>query len=179
MKASQSKPVLFILCGLPFSGKSTLGQAIAAYTNSAVVRFDDIYDAHAHQLMKALDTLAVWQTIRDMAKVEIMQLLSQGVSVVYDNTSFHVAHRRVLKEAAAMCGAEAIVIYVNTPIEVIRERQRKNRLTQERGDISDTDFRYVAEQMEKPTRDEGVVEYQPQMDLKVWLAELVSVDGLR
>ncbi len=179
MEGSPPKPILCILCGLPFSGKSTLGRAIATHTSSAIVRFDDIYDAHAQELTKKLDTLALWQAIRDLAKVEITRLLTQGVSVVYDNTNFHAAHRRELQEAVAICGAEAIVIYVNTPIEVIGERQRKNALTQERGAISETDFRYVAEQMEPPTSDERVVEYQPPMDLKVWLAELVGMDRSR
>src|SRR5437763_10969544 len=163
MEAAQPKPMLYILCGLPFAGKSTLGRAIAARTHGAIVRFDDLYDAHAHELAKALDTLAVWQAIRDRAKLEVTHWLSRGVSVVYDNTNFHVAHRRALQEAAALCGAEALVVYVNTPIDVIRERQRANALMQERRCVTETELRYVTEQMEKPTSDEGVIEYQPQM----------------
>src|SRR4051812_25686927 len=90
MDALPCLPTLYILCGLPFSGKSTLGRALAAQAGGAIVSFDELYAEHGEVLARTRDTLAVWQAIRELAGERIGALLRDGVSVVYDNTNFRV-----------------------------------------------------------------------------------------
>ncbi len=172
MNARSPQPILFILCGLPFSGKSTLGRALAAHTASVVVRFDDTYAAHAPDSPRIEDAFAFWQTLRDLDRSQIGTLLRQGHSVVYDNTNFLGAHRSALRAEATACAARPIVVYANTPIAVIDERRRTNTLTRAREDIADADLRYLVAQMEEPTSAEPMVEFRPGMDLARWLADL-------
>jgi predicted kinase len=165
-------PTLYILCGLPFAGKTSLGRMIAAYTGAAIVSFDDLYSAHGAELARTRDSLAVWQAVRDLAGERIAALLRRGVPVVYDNTNFRAAHRDALRVIAEEAGTRAIVVYVNTPVAVITARRTANARTQGREDITDADLAYVLAQWEAPLPGEDVIEFQPDADLPSRLAHL-------
>ncbi|MFN8516565.1 MAG: ATP-binding protein [Thermomicrobiales bacterium] len=174
MEVLPRPPTLYILCGLPFSGKSSLGEAIAAHTGSVVVSFDALYDAHGEELGRRLDTLAVWRAIRELAGERIGALLGRGVSVVYDNTNFRVAHREAIRAVAEGVGARAVLIHVDTPLEVIAARRAANARTRERGDISDAALAYVRGVWQRPGESEGALVYRPEMELAGWLGRLVG-----
>jgi len=174
MEALPRPPTLYILCGLPFSGKSSLGKAIAAHTGSVVVSFDALYDEHAEELGRTLETLGVWQAIRELAGERIGELLGRGVSVVYDNTNFRVEHREAIRAVAEGVGARAVLIYVDTPLEVIAARRAANARTRERGDIPDAALAYVRGVWQGPGESEGALVYRPEMELAGWLGRLVG-----
>jgi predicted kinase len=167
-------PTLYTLCGLPFAGKSSLGRALAAHTGSAIVSFDDLYGERGDERTRTADTLAVWQAIRDLAAGQIRSLLRRGTSVVYDNTNFRSAHREALRAAAAEVGARAIVIYVNTPLEVIAARRAANRRERQRDDITDADLATVMGRWEEPQEAEKVREFRPGMDMATWLRQFAG-----
>jgi predicted kinase len=171
--SDDQRPVLYILCGLPFSGKSSVGRAIAARTGSTIVSFDDLYDAHMRALGQTRDTSAVWQAIREMAAQRIAALLRRGVSVVYDNTNFRATHRDMLRALAAESGAQAIIVHLNTPPGVIAGRRAANAQTGQRSDITDADLAYVQGEWEEPGDDEGAIEFRPGIDAEAWLDRLV------
>jgi predicted kinase len=172
--AAPLPPTLYILCGLPFAGKTSLGRAIAAHTNSVIVSFDDVYDAHGEELARTRDSLAVWQAVRDLAGEQIAGLLRRSIPVVYDNTNFRAAHRNALRVLAEEAGGRAMVIYVNTPLAVITARRLTNARAQGREDITDADLAYVLAQWEAPLPGEDAVEFRPESDLLSWLAHLDS-----
>jgi predicted kinase len=174
MAVPPSSPTLYILCGLPFAGKTSLGRAIAAHTGAVIVTFDDLYDAHGEELARTRDSLAVWQAVRDLAGEQIAELLRRGIAVVYDNTNFRAAHRAALRAIAEEAGAQATIVHVDTPLAVIAARRAANARTQGRGDIMDTDLSYVLSQWEAPLPGEGVIEFRPDSDLLSWLADLDS-----
>jgi predicted kinase len=168
-------PTLYILCGLPFSGKSSLGRALAAHTGSTIVSFDALYDAHGEELARTMAMPEVWQAIRELAGERIGASLRGGDSVVYDNTNFRVAHRDAMRAVAAGAGTEAVVIHVDTPLSVIAARRAANARTRERGDIADADLAYVRKAWEGPREDEGALEFRPGMDVAMWLAHCAAV----
>jgi predicted kinase len=174
MDASTGIPTLYILCGLPFSGKSSLGRALAAHTDSDLVSFDDLFIEHSDELGNSREMFAVWQAVRDLAELRIGALLRLGRSVVYDNTNFRIAHREALRAAAAEAGARAVVIYVNTPLEIIAAHRAANIRARQREDITDADLATVLGMWESPQDAEGAREFRPGMDVAAWLTQLAG-----
>jgi predicted kinase len=171
MDGSSEPPTLYVLCGLPFSGKSSLGRALAAHVGGAVVSFDALFVEHGAELGRRLEMPEVWRAIRELAGRQIEAVLRRGVSVVYDNTNFRVEHREALRSVALAAGARVVVVHVDTPLAVIAARRAANARTGERADIADADLTLVRELWQVPRAEEGAIEFRPGMDLAAWLGQ--------
>lgn len=163
-----TRPTLYILCGLPFSGKSTVACAIAARTGGVIVSFDELHAEHGDELSRTRDTPAVWQAIRELAGERAAVALRRGLSVICDNTNFRVAHRDALRAVATAANARALVVCVDTPLSVIAARRARNRLAGGRDDIADADLDYVRERWQPPGRDEAAISVGPDMAMGQW-----------
>ena len=98
--------------------------------------------------------------------------LQEGNSVVYDDNNVRLEHREELREIARRLGAEDVVIYLNTPLELIREREATNRETGERHEVEPTNFQTVLEQLEPPMSKENVLEFKPNTNVEEFLDKL-------
>ncbi len=77
---------LVVLCGLSFSGKSTVARAIQAELRAVVVSLDEINarrGLHGGQGMP----IAEWQRTHQIASDEVTAALRSGATVVVDDTS--------------------------------------------------------------------------------------------
>jgi len=162
---------LYIMCGLAFSGKSTLARQIAERTGSKLIAFDKLWveKDKENPVPKGEDG---WKFIRKVGKDEVVNTLQEGSSVVYDDNNVRFEHREELREIARKFNAKSVVIYLNTPIKIIRERETTNRLTGERHEVEPENFQTVLEQLETPRADENMLEFTPNMDVEKFLSEL-------
>ena len=64
-----------------------------------------------------------WRFIRKVDQDEVAKALQEGNSVVYDDNNIRFEHREELREVARRLNLRSIVVYLNTQIEVIRERE--------------------------------------------------------
>lgn len=170
------KPTLYILCGLPFGGKTYLAKKIAAFTGSKFIAFDQLW----MELEKnpSLPTPAKgsdgWRLTRNIAKERIAEALNTNQSVIYDDTNVQFAHRVELRELAEQCAAISIVIYVNTSKEIRAERMRQNVVKRQRHDAEPENLEAALSQFEEPTVDENVALYNQSMDLDEWMRKLTE-----
>jgi predicted kinase len=162
------QPCLYMMCGLAFSGKTTLAKAIAKATGSVIVSFDDIYIKEVPNFA-GVDKVETWRITRRIGEDEIARLLSSGKSVVYDNTNARKEHRDFIRGIADKSKAKTMTIFVNTPIDLIRERQRKNKFSKERVDVNAEDFNEVLQQLEPPVGEENMFEFIPETNLEEFL----------
>ena len=162
---------LYIMCGLAFSGKSTLARKIAEYTGSRLIAFDKLWvEKEKEQPITKGDE--GWRFIRKVAQDEIANTLKEGQSVVYDDNNIRLEHREELREIARGFGVNSIVIYLNTPMELIRERELANKTTGERHKVEPENFQKVVEQLEVPSSNENVLEFTPNTAIEKFLSEL-------
>lgn len=162
---------LYIMCGLAFAGKSTLARRIAEHTGSKLIAFDKLWVEKEKEQPISKDD-AGWRFIRKVAQDEIAKTLKKENPVVYDDNNVRFEHREEVRVIARNLGANPVVIYLSTPIELIKEREQINKSTGERHEVDPENFQKVVDQLEVPTSKENVLEFTPNTDIEEFLKKL-------
>ena len=168
------KPYLYILCGIPFSGKTTVATALAHWLGITRVAIDDINaerDVWDDEIGMSPEE---WTKTYDEAYRRLGLVLSQRKSALDDSTNFTKHLRDHLRALAERYDAHTMVIYVDIPFSDARRRWQENRQTRVRDDVRDSDFAYVVAQFEPPTEDENVLRYDGSIPLEKWILLTVS-----
>jgi predicted kinase len=163
---------LYIMCGLAFSGKSTLAKKIAEEKRALLVSQDQFWFEREEEMNLDLDSDDDWEKILRLSRAEVRRLLAEENSVVYDDISLKYSDRELLRNLANEYGAEAILVYLDTPREIQLERRRKNLETKKRHDIPDHILEWGDGQLEIPQETERPVVFRPDSDVASWLKEL-------
>ena len=98
--------------------------------------------------------------------------LAAGESVAIDNPNEDVVDRDQLRAIAEEQGATTIVVFVDTPLDEIDARRRRNEVSGERGYTSDEQFAFVLARFERPGPGERTIRYRGGEDIDAWLDEL-------
>lgn len=149
---------LYILCGLPFSGKSTLGKEISEKIDCELISFDSVQQSSAEE-----DKDISYDKVVINCRKQIANALAEGSVVVYDNINAKEEHREDLKTIAEFMRLKTQVVYLKVPVAEIQKRRAKS--------LSDEDFNIVLEQFEEP-QDAAVIENEE--DKKLFLSTLPS-----
>jgi predicted kinase len=165
-----SAPRLYMLCGLPFAGKSTLARALAAETGWALVELDAINTESGVGLHGEPITPERWTRSYREAYRRVGRALASGRTVLFDATSATRDQRDRLRALAARHGAGASVIYVDVGEAVARLRWLANRASGGRADVRDEDFAQVAARLEPPSEDESTLRYDGSEPPRAWIA---------
>ena len=160
---------LYILCGLPFAGKSSLARSLAKAVNAASVELDAINGERGLGLDGQRISAADWDETYRIAYQRIDGFLCEGRPVVYDSASFTRPQRDEVRAIAKSYGVLSKVIYVEVPENIIKERLLQNRKTRLRYDVRDDDFAHVLDNFKPPEDDENVVCYDQTVQIGVWI----------
>ncbi len=155
---NNSNKTLWILCGLPYSGKTYTGKNILEQTSCVYVSIDNIlaelhYDWNANKLPDE----AGWRKVFDISYQQTQEALQKGLSVLYDSTNHTRASRDKLREVASSVGADAKVIYINVSKEVAIERWQENKKQRNRFVLDENLLHSTINSMEIPDNDENVI----------------------
>ena len=125
------KPTLYILCGLSFAGKTTLGKAFVKKFGYETVDVDVTKENLYSKGLKDDDlTHDQWVKIYDETDREIEKYLKEGKSVLDDSRNFRKFERTHARKIAEKCNSDFVTIYVKTPEEVVRQRWIENKKNQ-------------------------------------------------
>ncbi len=176
-KGSMNMAHLFILCGLPFSGKTTLAKALVERLGFARVDMDEINTRKGVGLHGEAIVQEEWDRTYAESYRQLDQLLQAGKSVLFDAANFTKAQRDYLRSIAAKHEAATQVIYVDVSEAEARQRWQRNRITHQRYDVRDDDFAYVVRYFEAPTPDEHVLRYHPSQSVDEWIERTLLATG--
>ncbi len=167
---NMKKPILYIFCGLPFSGKTTLAKEILKTRPDLVfVSIDDIKFAHGFLWSEGERmTTEEWQKIFDESYEKTQRALKDGKSVLYDSANQSRISRDTLREIAKEVGADSKVIFMNISEKIVRERWRQNQESKERFHLPERFFNAAFDNYEPPTEDENLVVFNQSDDITKW-----------
>lgn len=161
------KQYLYIITGLPFSGKTTLTRKLVKQFGLEVASVDEMLDRGNFVVEKM--SYDDWGVVYDQAFEKLKGLLKQGKSVVFDGGSLKKSERQALKDVAESFGISWKLIWVNTPVSEIIERRKKNLTTQERDQLEDVTMEKAIAMFEEPTSDESFIPFNSSMNIDDWI----------
>lgn len=149
---------LFILCGLPYAGKSYVADAVRNQTDVVYVSIDTIFSNRGFDwTLNNLPTSDAWQQIFDESYEDVREALRHGKNVLYDSTNHTLASRNKLREVASSVGAHAIVLHIASPVETVWRRWEENRENPTRSTVSKELVQQTIDMFEEPTERENAI----------------------
>jgi predicted kinase len=149
-----NKQTLYLMVGIPGAGKTSAAKLLSAITGA-----EHIWADHERRKMHVKPTYSkeendqLYIGLNDQTE----KLLKQGGSVVYDTAFNHVSDRQKLRELATRYNAATIVVWVQTPKELAKERAQNTHLhaeTRVLGNMTDEHFGNLSNKLEEPTDNE-------------------------
>src|SRR5262245_19091435 len=161
---------VYAMCGVAFSGKSTLARRIADELSIILISLDAINHERGLRGGDGM-SIAQWEETSAIAMNRLRECLREGKSAVVDDTF----SRRLLgdrfKTVALEFGAEFTIVFVDTAIEEIRSRRESNFQRATRHHVREDVFEDHYKTFQFPTADEPVVRVAGGFDLQSWLNE--------
>ena len=152
------KKTLFILCGFPYSGKTYFANEIIKETDIEYVSIDDIFNEFGYNWdLNNLPDGKAWNEIFEKSYLKVKEALKDSSNVLYDSTNHTRFSRDILRKISEEMGAEARVIFIDTPVEIVYKRWEENKLNQNRSIISKELLIDTINKFEKPDNDEFVI----------------------
>lgn len=157
----QNPGALFILCGLPYAGKSSVAERLLSEATAVHISIDKVFhDQGFDWATNKLPTSAEWETIFDLAYADTHEALSGGKTVLFDSTNHTRANRDRLREIARAVGVPAFVLYVQTTEEEVWRNWEENKANPTRSVVDRGLVAEVIRTIEPPTADEHVMTIQ-------------------
>lgn len=165
-----TNPVQYILCGIPFSGKTTLGQELKKRLAFEYINLDEIRAEKGYGDVKEDDIPdEAWKNIFAEADRRLLEYLKIGKNVANETAWVTRKWRDRTRNIARAAGFSTKVILLDIPVAVAKERWRKNRKEKQRYDTPDDEYESYIKDFEKPTPDEEVIIYHHEDDLEEWI----------
>ena len=163
---------LYILCGLPFSGKTVFAKELVRIKGWARVDLDDVkFELFGNDVKDKNLEQKDWDQVFKVVYYRIQDQLKKGYTVIYDTGNFTKHERDLVRKIAKRLNLSSAVIWVNTPEVIARKRLIVNDQTKERFTISELDFDEVIVEMEPPSPNENVLTYDSSVSPKDWILQ--------
>jgi predicted kinase len=155
----ESQKTLFILCGLPYAGKSFIAEELRKNTDVVYVSIDAIFRTHGFDWdTNKLPNAEEWQKIFDESYEKTKQALMEGKSVLYDSTNHSLKSRELLRNISSEVGGNAVTIFINITINTIWKRWEANSKSKTRPVVSRKLVKATIEAFETPQNSENMIE---------------------
>jgi predicted kinase len=160
---------LYLLCGLAFSGKSTLAAAVCRRLGCASVSLDDLNARRGLHGGLGIPE-EEWARTHREALAEVEAALQAGRSVVVDDTNCFRFLRDGYRGIADRYGVPTVVIYLEAPLDLVRARMRANELEPTRAPVTEAVLLDLIDKFEPPAADETVLVFPAGARLEDWVA---------
>jgi predicted kinase len=156
------------MCGLAFSGKSSVAAILVRELKTELISLDAINDERGLCGGEGMSDRQ-WEETSAIAMDRLRQWLQRGRSVVVDDTFSHRFLRERCKRVADDNGSRFLIILMDTPLSEIEARREANDRHPVRHRIRDQVFWHHRDRFQFPTDDEMVVRIRTAGDVAALL----------
>lgn len=161
---------LILICGHSFAGKTTLGERIAACFGYPQIDVDVTKcDLYGTAIQDDELTQSDWDRIYAESDARMLAQLKAGHWLIDASRHFQRYERDQTRQLLQSIGAEEVLIYLDTPESVVRQRWQQNGLRPTRRQPSPSDFESVIAAMQAPDSDEQALLFHYQDDIDGWI----------
>jgi len=147
------RPTLFLMFGYPGAGKTTTAKLIGDLTGAMHLSSDEVrMELYPHPTYTQDEHDALYKALDE----RIEQLLNAGKSVIYDANLNRYQHRLEKYQMCERTHAKPVLIWVQTPKELSRERavMRGHHHLVPKDETFESMFDRVTSSIEEPREDE-------------------------
>ena len=138
MTLMKRKPIVYLICGFIGAGKTTFAKKLEKKTGAVRITKDE-WSIRLIGNDPTIDGYEEWdRKIIGLSRDIAFYLAEKGIDVIMDEGFWAKEQRDELRRKIDAIGANAVMYYVETPIETIRERivGRNNNFTKDSFQIS-------------------------------------------
>jgi len=159
---------LYLLCGMPFSGKTTLAKSVSEHLHCPYISLDEINEQRG---MKGGDGIPVeeWEKTHSIAINVLYELMPTEQDIVLDDTSCFRWLRDRYRTIGNQYSYQTIIVYLDIPLLEIRKRMQENEKTKVRLSVRQDIIEVMAKTFEQPQVDEIAVRYTLGQSIQEWI----------
>jgi predicted kinase len=168
--------MLYLMCGLSFSGKTTLARKIVERLRCAYISLDDI---NAERGLWGGDGIPIeeWERTHAVARERLATwMATESDAIVDDVNNLRWLRDRWRAAASASC-YRTVVIYLDILQTELMARRRANQITVERKGITEAVWSKHLNDFEPPGADEHFIRYGLADDARSWVMKHFDIDG--
>jgi predicted kinase len=153
------RPIVYLICGFIGAGKTTFAKKLEEKTGAVRITKDE-WSICLIGNDPTIDGYEEWDTkIIELSRDVAFQLAEKGIDVIIDEGFWAKEQRDELRRKIDAIGAKAVMYYVETPIETIRDRvvERNNNLTKDSFKISRELLDNYLKYWQPPSEDEDYI----------------------
>lgn len=154
--------VLIIMCGLQYSGKTTIAKIIQKELRAERITVDEV--AQELQIdLSAHISEQKWTEIYKIAMKRLEEAIDVCDYVVFDATNLYVNFRKKLRLKAHNKCAHVVTVFIDTPRSIILQRHEK---VKGRHCVQTKDLKQLIINMQPPTEEENALVVQKESDVQ-------------
>ncbi|BAU12953.1 shikimate kinase [Leptolyngbya sp. NIES-3755] len=161
---------LYLMCGMPFSGKTTLAKSICQALQCSYISLDEINEARSLFGGEGIP-IEEWEKTHAIANEQLRQWMPSGADIVLDDTSCFRWLRDRYRNLAEQYHYRMIVIYLDLSIDEIRSRLQQNEMIQTRLGVKAEIINEMWNTFEPPRSDEVTILYTPDQNIDQWITK--------
>ena len=166
-----SENILYIMTGLPYSGKTTLGKKLVKKIDCQVISTDEILKEKGFWKEKE-PTQKDWEIAYKEAGEEVKKYLANGESVIFDESNLCFSQRENLRNIAKDLQIKSKLIYVKIDEKEALKRWGENSKTKQKHQLTKEIIERACDIFEEPKEDEKAVIYNQDTEFEEWVKNL-------
>ncbi|GCE12402.1 AAA family ATPase [Tengunoibacter tsumagoiensis] len=167
---------LYLMCGAPFSGKTTLAKHIAERMRANYISLDDLMRQRGLDLTYP-QPIEEWEKTHQQCIQLLHSLMQQEQNIVLDDTNFLRWLRDRFRSVAIEHQYPVVTVYIDIPVVELERRRQQALATQERNYLVDENFYPVIEQFEIPDHTENTIIFDTTSYLLDWMNKYIPSPG--